>query len=243
MYFVEHKYAEDPTNWWIPNRACAEAMLRSAGFQITAHPEEEVFICRAVSNDERASLVHGFPLDWNHWQIHEWPDKLAEIRAVTSLPLWYSLYDLPRAWPATTRHREAEGSSYYRHFYMGLLREDGSAKLAIRRFHELTPVPMVSFRGSPAGSRGAVAQGCAEQWFDRQMRAPARSVRGFLRGAGAHVLLIAIAAIENGEYDPVPDPVILPTHLRIKHVRISQPLLAELGCLAGDGVACVLPMR
>lgn len=60
MYFVEHKYAEDPTNWWIPNRACAEAMLRSAGFQITAHPEEEVFICRAVSNDERASLVMGF---------------------------------------------------------------------------------------------------------------------------------------------------------------------------------------
>ena len=32
--------------------------------------------------------VHGFPLDWNHWQIHEWPDKLAEIRAVTWLPLW-----------------------------------------------------------------------------------------------------------------------------------------------------------
>ena len=32
--------------------------------------------------------VHGFPLDWNHWQIDEWPDKLAEIRAVTSLPVW-----------------------------------------------------------------------------------------------------------------------------------------------------------
>ena len=30
--------------------------------------------------------VHGFPLDWNHWTIHEWPDKLAEIRAVTELP-------------------------------------------------------------------------------------------------------------------------------------------------------------
>jgi len=45
MYFVEHKYADDPTNWWIPNRACAEAMLRSAGFAITAHPEDEVYIC------------------------------------------------------------------------------------------------------------------------------------------------------------------------------------------------------
>src|SRR5438270_4575496 len=32
--------------------------------------------------------VHGFPLDWNHWTIHEWPDKLQEIRNVTSLPLW-----------------------------------------------------------------------------------------------------------------------------------------------------------
>jgi beta-xylosidase len=47
---------------------------------------------------------------------------------------WYSLYDLPQAWPATTRHREAEGSSYYRHFHMGLLREDGSPKLALERF-------------------------------------------------------------------------------------------------------------
>jgi len=52
---------------------------------------------------------------------------------------WYSLYDLPRAWPATTRHREAEGSSYYRHFYMGLLREDGTPKRALRHFADYTP--------------------------------------------------------------------------------------------------------
>jgi beta-xylosidase len=52
---------------------------------------------------------------------------------------WYSLYDLPRAWPATTRHREAEGSSYYRHFYMGLLREDGTPKLAAKEFSAFTP--------------------------------------------------------------------------------------------------------
>jgi len=121
-----------------------------------------------------AVAVHGFPLDWNHWQIQEWPDKLDEVRAETDLPLWvsevgvstfgaeevqvfglqrsaelligrvpkihwYSLYDLPRAWPATTRHREAEGSSYYRHFYMGLLREDGTPKLALRHFPDYTP--------------------------------------------------------------------------------------------------------
>ena len=118
--------------------------------------------------------VHGFPLDWNHWTIHEWPDKLKEIQEVTDLPVWvsevgvstfgaeevqefglkrtaelligrvprihwYSLYDLPRAWPATTRHREAEGSSYYRHFYMGLLREDGTPKRALWQFSDYTP--------------------------------------------------------------------------------------------------------
>lgn len=46
MYFIENRYANDPTNWWIPNAACMEAMLRSAGFKITAHPEQEVYICR-----------------------------------------------------------------------------------------------------------------------------------------------------------------------------------------------------
>lgn len=121
-----------------------------------------------------AVAVHGFPLDWNHWQIDAWPARIAEIEAVTHLPVWvtevgvstfgaeevqafglqrtaellvgrvprifwYSLYDLPAAWPATTRHREAEGSSYYRHFHMGLLREDGTPKLAARLFNDYTP--------------------------------------------------------------------------------------------------------
>ncbi|WEX10415.1 beta-xylosidase [Chelativorans sp. AA-79] len=121
-----------------------------------------------------AIAVHGFPLDWNLWQIHEWPQKLAEIQALTHLPVWvsevgvstfgaeevqlwgldrtaellkgrspriqwYSLFDLPQAWGATTRHREAEGSSYYRHFYMGLIREDGTPKPALEKFAEHTP--------------------------------------------------------------------------------------------------------
>lgn len=46
MHFVEHSYAGDPTNWWIPNRACAEAMLRSAGLVVIDRPEEEIFLCR-----------------------------------------------------------------------------------------------------------------------------------------------------------------------------------------------------
>lgn len=46
LHFIEESYSQDPTNWWIPNRACVEAMLRSAGFRILAHPEEEVYLCR-----------------------------------------------------------------------------------------------------------------------------------------------------------------------------------------------------
>ncbi len=175
-----------------------------------------------------AIAVHGFPLDWNHWQINEWPDKLAEISAVSSKPVWisevgvstfgaeevqqfglrrtaellrgrsqrihwYSLYDLPKAWPATTRHREAEGSSYYRHFYMGLVREDGTAKLALRDFAECTPDfglcqwfhfedPRlddavhrmrelgVTYLRTGLSWADSLRPG-AEAWFDRQMRA------------------------------------------------------------------------
>jgi tRNA (mo5U34)-methyltransferase len=46
LHFVEHRYAGDMTNWWVPNRACVLAMLRSAGFAVLDHPEEEVFVCR-----------------------------------------------------------------------------------------------------------------------------------------------------------------------------------------------------
>ena len=129
---------------------------------------------RGVLDHFDAVAVHGFPLDWNLWQIGEWPTKLEEIKAVTTLPVWvtevgvssfgaeevqawglsrtaellvgraprihwYSLYDLPSAWEATTRHKEAEGSSYYRHFHMGLLREDGTPKAAADRFGAYAP--------------------------------------------------------------------------------------------------------
>lgn len=48
MYFIEHSYSHDYTNWWIPNRACAEAMLRDSGFDIIQHPEQEVFIAKRM---------------------------------------------------------------------------------------------------------------------------------------------------------------------------------------------------
>ena len=46
MHFVEQRYSHDETNWWIPNRACVESMLRSSGFRIEAQPEAEVYLCR-----------------------------------------------------------------------------------------------------------------------------------------------------------------------------------------------------
>ena len=113
--------------------------------------------------------VHGFPLDWNHWQLTDWPAKIAEAAEVSGKPVWvtevgvssfgaeevqefgltrtlellkgrvervhwYSLFDLPPSWPAETRHKEAEGSSYYRHYYLGLVRADGTPKLAAGHF-------------------------------------------------------------------------------------------------------------
>jgi tRNA (mo5U34)-methyltransferase len=49
MHFVEHRYSHDETNWWVPNRACVEAMLRSSGFVIESQPEAEVYLCRRQS--------------------------------------------------------------------------------------------------------------------------------------------------------------------------------------------------
>jgi tRNA (mo5U34)-methyltransferase len=57
MYFIENKYSGDETNWWIPNNACLEAMLRSAGFQILGHPEAEIYTC-----SPSASEIHPPPI-------------------------------------------------------------------------------------------------------------------------------------------------------------------------------------
>ena len=60
MHFVENSYSQDPTNWWIPNRSCAEAVLRSAGFTIESMPEAEVFICRC----DRQAYLHPLPVSF-----------------------------------------------------------------------------------------------------------------------------------------------------------------------------------
>ena len=48
LHFIERQYSHDWTNWWVPNRACTEAMLRSAGFSIDERIEEEVYLCRVA---------------------------------------------------------------------------------------------------------------------------------------------------------------------------------------------------
>lgn len=42
----DQNFAGDRTNWWIPNRACMEAMLRSAGFAVPERPADEVCLRR-----------------------------------------------------------------------------------------------------------------------------------------------------------------------------------------------------
>ena len=168
--------------------------------------------------------VHGFPLDWNHWSIHQWPEKIEEIRHVAQRPVWatevgvssfgaeevqlfglqrsvellrsvervhwYSLFDLPATWTATTRHKEAEGSAYYRHYYMGLLKEDGAPKLSAAHFplgmgicqwfhfrdHRLQPAVAwlrehgVRYLRTGISWADWFREG-AEDWFDEQMAA------------------------------------------------------------------------
>ncbi len=63
MYFVEHSYANDPTNWWIPNCPAAEAMLRSAGLTIVSHPETEIWICEASNATRDGTYVHELELE------------------------------------------------------------------------------------------------------------------------------------------------------------------------------------
>src|SRR5438270_7734730 len=169
------------TDW----RKCAEMVLLAASAIRKVNPDLKIVLGGISPIDPKfmelmasygvldaidVVAVHGFPLDWNHWQINDWPKKLNEVRAVTDLPIWvtevgvstfgadevqvfglqrttelllgqvervfwYSLLDLPPTWEATTRHKESEGSAYYRHFYLGLIRADGTPKPALDFFN------------------------------------------------------------------------------------------------------------
>jgi tRNA (mo5U34)-methyltransferase len=50
--FIEHAFAGDSTNWWAPNHAAAEAMLRSSGMRVLARPAHEIYLCEPRSGSE-----------------------------------------------------------------------------------------------------------------------------------------------------------------------------------------------
>lgn len=52
MSFIEHRLAGDPTNWWAPNHACVEAMLRSSGFADIQRLDHEIYWCQAAPGAE-----------------------------------------------------------------------------------------------------------------------------------------------------------------------------------------------
>lgn len=67
MAFIEHRLAGDPTNWWAPNHACVEALLRSAGMRVIGRPGTELYLCKP--DPDRPSSVR----TWN----------AAELRSAT----------------------------------------------------------------------------------------------------------------------------------------------------------------
>jgi tRNA (mo5U34)-methyltransferase len=62
LAFVEHKLADDATNWWAPSAAALEAMARSCGLEIASHPAHEIWVCRPAQpfahEPELAAALH-----------------------------------------------------------------------------------------------------------------------------------------------------------------------------------------
>ncbi len=164
------RFAEMTTRAGARLAAIAPGMTRVLGGMSPIDPSfVHALFSRGVGEVIDVVDVHGFPLDWNHWHIEEWPARVAAVRAACEgKPIWatevgassfvspslqawaldrtvellqphverlywYALLDLPEPWQATTRHRESEGSSYYRHFRMGVYDAAGRPKLAADR--------------------------------------------------------------------------------------------------------------
>jgi tRNA (mo5U34)-methyltransferase len=70
MAFLEHGFAGDPTNWWAPDHAACEAMLRAAGMRVLSRPAHEFYLCE--TDPDRPSAM----TTWN----------AAECRAATGSP-------------------------------------------------------------------------------------------------------------------------------------------------------------
>jgi tRNA (mo5U34)-methyltransferase len=71
MAFIEQSLAGDPTNWWAPNHACVEALLRSAGFEVLARPEHEFYLCSPVQRPYEAE----YELVWTRCSAAQRPER------------------------------------------------------------------------------------------------------------------------------------------------------------------------
>jgi tRNA (mo5U34)-methyltransferase len=70
MAFIEETFAGDPTNWWVPNHAGVEAMLRSSGLRVTGRPGHEIYLCEPNLDEPGWAKTHG----------------VAELRSATGQP-------------------------------------------------------------------------------------------------------------------------------------------------------------
>lgn len=73
MAFIEHEFSGDPTNWWAPNHAGVEAMLRSSGLRVCGRPGHEIYLCEpdrdaSVWPRERGlpELLSATGREWTH---------------------------------------------------------------------------------------------------------------------------------------------------------------------------------
>lgn len=77
MTFIEHAFADDPTNWWVPNHSCVAAMLRTCGMGITARPGRELYVCRP--DPAHCAVAR----DWDRQELDSVLDRDARSDAIT----------------------------------------------------------------------------------------------------------------------------------------------------------------
>ena len=63
MAFIEHRFSDDPTNWWVANHAGVEAMLRSSGLRVTARPGHEIYLCEPDPKSARQRAIYASQLE------------------------------------------------------------------------------------------------------------------------------------------------------------------------------------
>jgi tRNA (mo5U34)-methyltransferase len=80
--FLEHHFAGDPTNWWAPNHAAVEAMLRSAGMKVIERPGHEIYVCQpdpqrpsCVTTWNAAELLSATGRPWRHVREQQPPER------------------------------------------------------------------------------------------------------------------------------------------------------------------------